>query len=80
MTNFSFHAKNVSQIESKEARQYLRHLLLLKEAYVKFDDEVRELGIDELLASFSRESFLGQPAFRASSLASNLAPVRRSDS
>jgi glycosyltransferase involved in cell wall biosynthesis len=56
MNNFSYHAKNVSEIESKGVRQYLRHLLLLKEAYIKFDNEIRELSIDELLACFSREN------------------------
>jgi glycosyltransferase involved in cell wall biosynthesis len=50
--HLSRHAKNVSDARNvnDETRQYLRHLLLLKEAYIKFDDDVRQLSTEELRA------------------------------
>lgn len=50
-----YHAMQVhkGKIGHEEERQYLRHLLLLRDSYLKFDDEVRALSVDELLTKLT---------------------------
>jgi glycosyltransferase involved in cell wall biosynthesis len=50
-----YHAMQVHEgtIGHAQERQYLKHLLLLRDSYLKFDDEVRVLSADELLTKLT---------------------------
>jgi glycosyltransferase involved in cell wall biosynthesis len=53
-----YHALTVlkRKIGHEEERQYLRHLLLLKNSYLKSDDEFRVLSVDELVVELTRQN------------------------
>lgn len=59
--SFRYHANNVFRNRNgNETRtdQYLRHLLLMREAYLNFDDKVRSMTIEQKVAAFEHPGSL----------------------